>query len=208
VTTVLAAGLLAGYGVAIPVGPVAVYLVTLTARTSVRVGAAAAVGIATVDAAYALVATMAGRAAVRMIGPVLPALHWTAVAVLLAIGARMALGALTHRAQFASATEPARTTVPHAYLRLVALTSVNPSTLVYFAALVVGLGPLAPGAAAALTGTVFVGAVFVASASWQLMLAGGGALFGRRLASAAGQRYTSLASGAVIIALAARVAVS
>ena len=96
-TAVLAAGLVAGYGVAIPVGPVAVYLVTLTARTSVRVGAAAALGIATVDGGYALLATVAGSAVVRVLRPVLPALHWTAAVVLLAMGAWMVLGALTHR---------------------------------------------------------------------------------------------------------------
>ena len=38
----LVAGLLAGYGIAIPVGAVATYLLTLTARTSLKVGACAA----------------------------------------------------------------------------------------------------------------------------------------------------------------------
>ena len=45
----LVAGLLAGYGVAVPVGAIAVLIVGLTARTSLRVGAAAALGVATAD---------------------------------------------------------------------------------------------------------------------------------------------------------------
>ncbi|MGV9573326.1 hypothetical protein ACWDRX_29400, partial [Streptomyces nigra] len=36
VTAALVAGLLAGYGIAVPVGAVATYLVSLTARTSLR----------------------------------------------------------------------------------------------------------------------------------------------------------------------------
>ena len=207
-TAVLVAGLVAGYGVAIPVGPVAVYLVTLTARTSARVGAAAALGIATVDAGYALAVTVAGNSVVRRLRPVLPVLLWAAAAVLLALGAWMVLGALTGRASAASGIAAQRMTASRAYLQLTALTSFNPSTVVYFAALVVGLRPLTGDAPAPVTGAAFVGAVFVASASWQLLLAGGGALLRRRLVSTAGQRYTSLVSGLLILALAARVALS
>lgn len=40
VTAALVAGLLAGYGIAVPVGAVATYLVSLTARTSLQIGRA------------------------------------------------------------------------------------------------------------------------------------------------------------------------
>jgi threonine/homoserine/homoserine lactone efflux protein len=207
-TAVVAAGLVAGFGVAIPVGPVAVYLVMLTVRTSVRVGTAAALGIASVDAGYALVAIVGGSAVVRVLQPVLPALHWTASAVLLALGAWAVLGALADRSGAASAIVAERLTASRAYLQLTALTLVNPSTVVYFAALVIGLRPLSGDAPPLFAGAVFVVAVFVASASWQLVLAGGGALLRPRLVSRSGQRYTSLVSGLVILALAAHVALS
>ncbi|HKT02497.1 MAG TPA: lysine transporter LysE, partial [Rugosimonospora sp.] len=45
----LLSGLLAGYGVAIPVGAVAVLVASLAARTSLAVGSAAALGVATAD---------------------------------------------------------------------------------------------------------------------------------------------------------------
>jgi len=50
--------------------------------------------------------------------------------------------------------------------------------------------PLAPAAA------------FAASASWQLLLAGGGALLGRLLAGPRGRLATALVSSAVIVGLA------
>ena len=43
------AGLVTGWAIAIPIGAVGALLVALTARTSVRTGSAAAMGVATVD---------------------------------------------------------------------------------------------------------------------------------------------------------------
>ncbi|MDT7653293.1 MAG: hypothetical protein QOI36_4699 [Pseudonocardiales bacterium] len=64
------AGAIAGYGIALPVGAVATYIVALTARTSLRVGAAAALGVATADGLYALVAVLGGVAIVGLIQPI------------------------------------------------------------------------------------------------------------------------------------------
>lgn len=50
---------------------------------------------------------------------------------------------------------------------------------------------------------VFVLAAFVASASWQLLLAVGGALLGRVLTGPRGRLLTSLVSSGVIVGLAA-----
>lgn len=58
-TGALVAGLIAGYGIAVPVGAVGAYLVSLSARTSLRIGSSAALGVATADGIYAL-AAMAG----------------------------------------------------------------------------------------------------------------------------------------------------
>src|SRR6478752_3775604 len=63
----LLAGLLAGFGIAMPVGAVATYLVSLTARTSARVGGARALGVASADGIYALVAVIGGAALTGLI---------------------------------------------------------------------------------------------------------------------------------------------
>ncbi len=49
---------------------------------------------------------------------------------------------------------------------------------------------------------VFVVAAFAASASWQLLLAGGGSLVGRLLTGPRGRLVTALVSSIVIIVLA------
>ncbi len=51
---------------------------------------------------------------------------------------------------------------------------------------------------------VFVLAAFAASASWQVLLAGGGALLGRMLTGLRGRLVTALVSSAVMLALAVR----
>ncbi|MEV5905966.1 hypothetical protein AB0L81_39770, partial [Streptomyces sp. NPDC052127] len=68
-TAALVAGLVAGYGIAVPVGAVATYLVSLTARTSLRTGVCAALGVALADGLYALVATAGGATVAAVLRP-------------------------------------------------------------------------------------------------------------------------------------------
>ena len=201
----LVAGLLAGYGIAIPVGAVGAYLVALTARTSLRVGASAAMGIATVDGGYAVAAVLGGAALAGSIEPYAEPLRWASAVVLLVMAAAGAIAARRrHRAVPAAdavVQVEGRETPLRSYVTFLGITAINPLTVVYFAALVLGSGAqLAAGADA----VVFVAAAFAASASWQLLLAGGGALLGRFVTSPRGRLVTALVSSAVIVALAVR----
>ncbi|MFE0460997.1 LysE family transporter [Kitasatospora sp. NPDC058965] len=192
-TAALLAGLWAGYGIAVPVGAIGALLVSLAARAGWRVSAAAALGVATADGAYAALAVLGGQGLVEILEPVSTPLRWTAVAVLLVIAARTALGA--RRAgggPSVLAASPSR-----AYLSLLGLTLLNPATVLYFAALVLGGRVARPGSA-----TVFVLAAFLASASWQLLLAGGGSVLGRVLTGDRGRLATALLSSVLIAGLA------
>ncbi|MDI1458375.1 LysE family transporter [Streptomyces sp. NPDC003388] len=203
-TGALLAGLLAGYGIAVPVGAVGTYLVSLTARTSLRTGASAALGVATADGLYALLATVGGAALAAQLRPVLDPLRWASALVLAVLALRAALLALRQYRAHRLTTRPERP-VPgaaRAYLGLLGITLLNPMTVVYFVALVLGSG--ATGAARPLERAVFVAAAFAASASWQLLLAGGGALLGRALTGHRGRLVTALLSSAVILVLAVR----
>jgi arginine exporter protein ArgO len=189
------AGVAAGYGIAVPVGAIGVLIAGLSARISLRVGAAAGLGAATADGIYALVAVAGGAAVAGVIAPVATPLRWLAVAVLIGLAAATAWGAFrTPRA----AGRPVLPATPlRAYAGVLGLTLLNPATVVYFGALVLGRG----GAGG---GVWFVLGAFLASASWQLLIAGGGSLVGRLLIGERGRLITALVSSAVITVLAIR----
>ncbi|NUS30659.1 MAG: LysE family transporter [Streptomyces sp.] len=187
-----------------PVGAVATYLVSLTARTSLRTGVCAALGVATADGLYALVAALGGTALAAALRPVLGPLRWASALLLLALAVR---GAVTAVRQYrgrrlATRADPPPPSPARAYLALLGITLLNPTTVIYFAALV--LGTRTADAVQPLEQGVFVLAAFVASASWQVLLAGGGALLGRALTGRRGRLATALVSSAVITALAVR----
>ncbi len=194
------AGLLAGYGIAVPVGAIGVLLVGLAARTSSATGAAAALGVATADGLYALLAVLGGGALAAALAPVAAPLHWAAAAVLLVLAAHTVVVALRRR-QAAVAAPPVAGTPLRAFLGLLALTLLNPATVVYFVALVLGRrdggGPA--------TAAAFVAGAFLASASWQLLLAAGGSLVGRVLPGPRARLVTALVSAALIASLAVAV---
>lgn len=201
-TAALVAGLLAGYGIAVPVGAIAALIVSLTARTSLRVGAAAALGVATADGIYALVAVLGGAALTGLIAPLAGTLRSGAAALLLALSVRTAWLAVRHYRAPRAAPRPrvGLHTPGRAFLGLLGLTLLNPATVVYFGTLVVGRR--AAGGQSPATDAVFVAAAFVASASWQLLLAVGGSAVGTVLAGPRGRLVTALVSAAVIAALA------
>lgn len=194
-------GLLAGYGIAVPVGAIAVVLITLSARTSLRVGAAAGLGAATVDGTYALAAVAAGAGLARPARAVAGPLHWAAAATLTLLAVRtLVVGVRRYRCGASTVQPGASLNTPlRAYTALTGLTALNPLTVVYFGALV--LSRQAAGAFTTGQAAIFVFCVFAASASWQFLLAGGGALLGRLVTGPRGMLTTAVISSALIMLL-------
>jgi arginine exporter protein ArgO len=172
------AGAIAGYGIAIPVGPVAVLIIELGVRRGFRLAAPAGLGAATADGLYAVLAVLAGAAIAQLLEPITPALQVSAVVVLAVIALRGFWAALYHaRIGIPDSAElPARP--GRTYLRFLAITLLNPTTILYFAALILGRPELGSGPAER---TAFIVGAALASTSWQLFLALLGSLFHQRL---------------------------
>ncbi|WBB95918.1 LysE family transporter [Solwaraspora sp. WMMA2080] len=122
-----------------------------------------------------------GAAVARLLDPATGILRAAAAVVLAANAVRGIVVAMQARraATEAPQSAPARS-IARTYAAFVGLTLLNPMTIVYFAALVVGHQG---GATDSTSSLLLVAAVFVAAASWQVLLASGGALLGRALAS-------------------------
>ncbi|MCX5121548.1 LysE family transporter [Micromonospora sp. NBC_00362] len=202
-TRAFLAGLVAGYGVAIPVGAIAILILGLSARTSFRVGAAAALAVATADGLYAVVAVLGGAGLAGIIAPVAGPLRVVAAVVLLGLaGHGLWRTWSAHRSRVTPTARAGRGmgTPGRAYAALLGLTLLNPMTVLYFTALVLGRRDTAESGVLAVA--LFVAGVFVASASWQLVIAGGGTVVGRALTGPRGRLVTGLLSSALIATLA------
>lgn len=170
------AGAIAGYAIAIPVGAIAVLVIHIGLTRGLRAGIAAAAGAASADFIYAALAALAGLAITPMIGPLILPIRIIGGMVLIVLGAR-ALAAEWESRHHKGGDVVTAEHVPHGrtYVQLLGLTLLNPATVIYFAALVVGL-PFLGGVAERL---VFAAAAFLASLSWQVLLAAFGATLGR-----------------------------
>jgi threonine/homoserine/homoserine lactone efflux protein len=174
-------GLLAGYGIAIPVGAVSILIVTTGMVSGFRKGFAAGAGAATADLVYATVASIAGTALVVLLQPVARQVRLAGgIALLLLAGFGIFQGLRKARVNPRQEAGPQ----PHqkplgAYLQLLFITMVNPLTVVYFAALI--LGRQKSGEALLVDRIAFVLGAAAASLSWQTMLAGLGSIFHGRL---------------------------
>ncbi|MER0484108.1 LysE family transporter [Streptomyces sp. Edi2] len=200
-------GLWAGYALAVPVGALAVLLVSVTARTSFRVGASAALGVATADGLYALAAVAGGAALSRAVAPIAGPLRVLAAVFLLGMALRTAVQALRHRRTHHGPERDVLQRPARAYLAFLGLTLINPWALLYFSALVLAggagtPGPLGTPGSGVAGPAAFVTAVTLASLSWQLCLAAGGTVLGRALTGPRGRVATALLSAVVISALA------
>ena len=193
----LLAGAAAGYAIAIPVGAIAVLIIQTGARAGFGHGVAAAAGAATADGVYATVASIAGLAVTQLIGPLITPLRIIGGLLLMAIGARGLLGIRSSHNLGESETKPVRDRHRrHTYLSFLALTALNPATVIYFASLTVGL-PFLGGVDERLA---FSAAAFAASFSWQILLAGFGTALSRGPAARLRQP-TVIVGNAVIIVL-------
>ncbi len=173
-------GILAGYGIAIPVGAIAILIVETGLRRGFWAGFAAGAGAASADIFYATLAAIAGQALAALLAPYAPSLRVMSAIVLIGMGL-WGIGSLLH-----SSRQPSRRPLTEGgqrgrlaiYTRFIGLTILNPLTVAYFAALILG------GSAPA-TGWIgrasFVLGAGLASLSWQSLLAGLGALAHRHL---------------------------
>ena len=190
-------GVAAAYAIAIPVGPIAVLILRTGVRRGLRAAAAAGAGAATADLVFATIAMLFGAAAAGFLAPILPVARIVAAVALAVIAVRGLLAAPEPLERETGATRTGNT-----YLLFLGLTMLNPPTVIYFVTLAIALPEVSADLASR---AAFVVGAFLASLSWQEVLAVGGAMLHGRLTPRL-QRTTAVVSSVIILALAARIA--
>jgi len=205
IVVALAAGLAAGLGLAAPLGAIGVLLIREGLAVGVREGAAAAAGVAIVDALYCTLAVVAGTVAAPII------VSWGRIpaivggVVLLVMGVRgVHLSWNVREATDASPGAIVPRSRPRRFMLFVGLTAINPMTLLYFAAVTVAVGSALATVPASVA---FIVGVAAASFCWQLGLVAVGAVLRTRI-TARVQRLLSVAGFCLVMALGAFAIVS
>jgi threonine/homoserine/homoserine lactone efflux protein len=185
-------GLIIGFSIAAPVGPIGVLVIRRTLAAGRIVGLASGLGAATADALYGCIAgfgltfisglLISNQLWVRLIGGLF----------LCYVGVRAFLSAPAERA-----ADAAGASLRSSYLATLALTLTNPTTILSFAAILAGLGIGAAGGDYSAAALLVLG-VFSGSALWWLLLSSGVSLLRLRLTPAI-LRWVNRASGTFIM---------
>jgi threonine/homoserine/homoserine lactone efflux protein len=191
-TGLLLRGVLVGFSIAAPVGPIGVLVIRRTLAEGRATGLASGLGAATADAIYGCIA---GFGLTFVSGLLLSNQLWVRLLgglFLCYLGARTFLAAPAERA-----ADAADASLLSSYLATLGLTLTNPLTILSFAAILAGLGVGTAGDDYAAAALLVLG-VFTGSALWWLLLSGGISLLRLRLTPAI-LRWVNRASGAIIV---------
>jgi threonine/homoserine/homoserine lactone efflux protein len=189
------AGLAAGFAIAMPVGAIAVLILREGMVRGVKHGLAAGAGCATVDLVYCALAVGLGATVADAVAGILPALALISGLVIIGIGVYQLVTAIRAHAKTTTEVVPGRKLA--LYGKFVALTALNPATIVYFLALSAVVTTVTTSAAGPI---VFVLATGIASLTWQSGLAIAGGLVGANVSERA-VRTLGLVAACAIIAL-------
>ena len=196
-------GVLAGFGIAIPVGAIAILIIDQALQRGFPFGFAAGAGAATVDVLYAAVAVLAGAALVSVLAPYSLALKFTASLVLIGLGSYGIIKVWRYRdTDLDSEIAVSESGYAAVYARFFGLTLLNPLTIVYFSALIIGFGGQIDWSRSEKL-TFIIGAG-LASLFWQSLLAAGGAA-ARRYLSPRLRDTISVLGNSLVIALGLRI---
>ena len=187
--------MVAGYGIAIPIGPIGILILELGIRRGFGTAFSAGAGAASADLIYATIASVAGSFLVSLLEPYATALRIASAMSLIGFGIY-----LFYRGR--SRQDEKRLELPMGYVRtygtFLALTLLNPLTVTYFTTLILGLR--AGTSSASIGILLFIAGAFSASLSWQTLLAGFSGLAHKRM-SAKLQSATFIAGNLMVIIL-------
>ena len=185
-------GLVIGFSIAAPVGPIGVLCIRRTLAEGRMAGLMTGIGAASADAVYAAIA---GYGLTVVTALLIGQQMWIRLAgglFLVFLGIRTFLSKPAEQAAQAQGGSLSR-----AYTSTFFLTITNPMTIISFAAIFAGLG-LAADNRDFLSASVVVVGVFIGSAAWWLLLSGATSLLRERV-TPRGMVWVNRISGLIIL---------
>ncbi len=169
-------GLVIGFSIAAPVGPIGVLCIRRTLAEGLAVGLFSGLGAATADAFYGVIAAFGLTVIASLLVSQQLWLGLVGGLFLCYLGVKTFVALPAAEAAISTAS---RGHLLRAYASIFALTLTNPATILSFAAIFAGLG-LAQTQGSYASATILVMGVFLGSALWWLLLSGGVSLMRTR----------------------------
>jgi threonine/homoserine/homoserine lactone efflux protein len=186
-------GLIIGFSIAAPVGPIGVLCIRRTLADGRAAGLVSGLGAATADAIYGCIAGFGLTFISSVLISQQPWLRLIGGAFLCYLGVKTLLARPAEQAALAEGNG-----LLGAYASTFLLTLTNPLTILSFVAIFAGLGAAGAGGNY-IAATMLVCGVFIGSALWWLILSGGVSIFRSRFDGRA-LRWVNRISGIIIAA--------
>lgn len=186
----LGRGIIIGFAIAAPVGPIGLLCIRRTLAEGRAIGFLSGLGAATADATYGSIAAFGLSALATMLVSIQWWMRLVGTIFLLYLGIRTMLERPAEKAAPLTGRGLAG-----AYATTFALTITNPLTILSFAAVFAGLGAGAAGISGA---TFTVLGVFIGSALWWFLLSGGVGFFRKHLTSTT-LRWVNIIAGLLMV---------
>ena len=194
------AGALAGLGLAIPLGPMAILLVSTTIKHGRQTGSFGALAMASVDFTYAALVFAFGSVVIAALSDWVFPLRIFGSLILVYVGAKILIDARKSSGIEAPDVTNSPVSKFKTFAKFFGLTVLNPATAFYFVGITPSVASLSQGSA---TTSVFLFAigVFVGSVVWQFFLVFAATLT-KSFTDQRVQRRIQYAGGFLILALA------
>ena len=163
-------GFLAGLALAIPLGPMAVLLITTTIKKGRSVAVFGALAMASVDFLYALLVFALGDLVIQSIGAWVYPLRVLGSILLIWVAAQIFLSARKPIQELGEDKATRSTSVLTTYATFFGLTVINPATAFYFVGVTPSVSVISAGDGFGIDALIFALGVFIASVIWQNLL--------------------------------------
>jgi threonine/homoserine/homoserine lactone efflux protein len=199
--SVLARGLLIGFSIAAPVGPIGILVIRRSLDKGWRAGLVSGLGAASADAVYGSIAALGLTAISVFLIHQGTLLRLIGGAFLVYLGVRTFLSRPANTPPQATdkISPPGESGIASAYISTFFLTITNPLTILSFTAVFAGLGLASSTSDSAASALTLVMGVFGGSAAWWFILSGLTSLFRSRFLRPAAMVWVNRISGLILI---------
>ena len=163
-------GFWAGLGLAVPLGPMAILLITTTIAKGRKSGSLGALAMASVDFTYALVVFAVGSIVLQAITPLVFPLRVIGSVVLVVVAIQLWRNAKNSKLEAREVSKDSTRNSLATYATFFGLTVINPATAFYFLAITPSVAQVSLGGGLSVNVFYFGLGVFTGSVIWQFAL--------------------------------------